>query len=326
MELNSLLIEKYRPRKLEDVILSDELTKYFNTCIRIDKEIPHLLLHGKAGIGKTTIGKVIANELKCDFLYINGSIDNRIEIMRDKIRRFAETYSDSDVWDSDAKIKKIIFIDECERCTFQESLKVVLEELSGNCRFILATNNISKIIDPLKNDERCHMFNLEPRDQEQRSKLAQRYVTRLEHIVKEENIPYDSIDALKKIVVHTFPSMRRAITTAHKTYKIHGSLSVNIVLDNTLDQKFVDIINAVPRNYPEILKFCANSDPDTIFNDFIQNFFRYVTDPKDRDTAAEIWTEFATKRLPFNDNKEAVLIGFMIAIGSKVKLTMPAVK
>ena len=325
--MNSLLIEKYRPKKFEDVILSDELTNYFKNCIYVDKEIPHLLFYGKAGIGKTTLGKVIANELKCDFLYINGSIDNRIEIMRDKIRRFAETYSDSDVWDNtEVKIKKIVFIDECEKCTFQESLKVVLEEMSGNCRFILATNNISKIIDPLKNDERCHTFNLEPKDQTSRSALAGRYVQRLSFILDEEKIPYDNQDALKKIVVFTFPSMRRAISTAHKTYKIHGKISNDIVLDNTIDKKFVDLINAVPKNYSEILKFCANSDPDTILNDFVQNFFRYVPDPKDRDTAAEIWTEFATKRMPFNDNKENVLIGFMMTLGSKVKLTMPVTK
>jgi DNA polymerase III delta prime subunit len=318
---SSILIEKWRPTKFEDVILTDELTAYFRKCIYEEKSIPHLLLFGKAGIGKTTIGKVIASELGADFLYINGSKENTINIMRDKIYRFATTYSDSSVWDdTSVKIKKIVFIDECEKITFQEALKIVLEELEGNVRFILATNDISKIIDPIKG-ERCQVWNLEPSDQSQRAKLAVKYTARLETILKAENIKYD-VAVLKKIVVQTFPSLRKAISTCHKTYLTYGEITNDLVFDNILNQKFVEVIAS--KDFPAIRKFVANTDPDNFFSEFMDNFWKYLPNAEEKTKVAEAWAEYATKRLPFNDNKEAVLFAFFITV-MKYNFAIPAV-
>ena len=130
---DNLWIEKYRPKKLEDFCISDASTlKAFLGKCKNDNEIPNILLVGNPGIGKTTIAKIIVNELlDCDYLYINASDENGIDTIRSKVTNYARTKSLFDI--------KVIILDECDGLTQdgQRALRNVMEEYSAITRFIL---------------------------------------------------------------------------------------------------------------------------------------------------------------------------------------------
>jgi len=293
------------------------MRNYINNCID-QQNIPHLLLFGRAGIGKTTLGKIISNELGSDMLYLNGSLLKSIDVLRTTIMTFVNTFSDSAVWDDDSKkIKKIVFIDEVEKITFQESLKVILEENQSNCRFILATNNISAIIDPIK-DERCHTFNLEPSSQEDRQSLAKDYFKRLcwildQETFKDKQIEYDK-NTIGQIIKRTFPSMRKAISTCEKTILTHGEISSDIVFDEMISSSLIELINK--KDVVGLRKFCANTDPMMFFREFYENFEKYVPD-SEYIAVASVYGEFAWRNSR-HDDREQNLFMFLVMLAQKL--------
>lgn len=304
--MSSIWIEKWRPTKFEDIVLTEELTSYFSNCIK-NRSIPHLLLHGKAGIGKTTIGKVIAKELGADFLYINGSKEKTIDVLRDTITRFASTYSNND---SDEP--KIIFIDECEKITFQEALKVIMEEMQENCRFILGTNNISKIIEPLRDDERCQTFNLEPSTQEERINIASKYFMRIKYILDQEKVTYEA-ETLKHIIRKTFPSMRKVISTCNKTFLTTGKIGSELIFDDLISENLKKLINT--SDILGLRKFVVNSDPLQFFREFFESFDKHI-DPSDYLNVASLYGEYSWRNSS-HDDRESNLFTFLVALCNK---------
>jgi len=153
ININNLWVEKYRPKTISDMVLSKEnieIIKRFES----NNEVPNLLLVGKQGIGKTTLAKIIVNDiLKCQYLYINASDENGIDTIRNKVVSFAKTKS------IDGKIK-IIILDECDGITMeaQKALRNTMEEYSNICRFVLTANFKHKIIQPLQS--RCQEITL----------------------------------------------------------------------------------------------------------------------------------------------------------------------
>lgn len=312
MSDSSIFIEKYRPKNFSEMILTTELTKFFSSCIE-NKTIPHLLLYGRAGIGKTSIGKVIAKEIGAPLLYINGSKEKTIDVLRDTIYRFASTYSDESLF-NDNPVHKIVFIDECEKITFQESLKVILEETQENCRFVLATNNISAIIDPIRN-ERCQTFNLEPTNQEERVELSKKYAMRLVDILKTEGISYDT-RCLIKVIKRTFPSFRKAISTVHKTYLTYGSVNSDVEFDDLISSDLIDLINK--KDVLGIRKYVSNIDPLQFFREFYETFDKHI-DEKELLHIASLYGEYAWRNSR-HDDREANLFAFLIALAQNCKL------
>ena len=121
--LNSLWVEKYRPQNLDTYIgndfIKDKVKNYLESG-----DVPHLLLHGQAGTGKTTLAKLIVNNIDCDFLYVNASDENSVDAVRDKIKNFAST--------AGFKPFKIIILDEADFLTpnAQAALRNIMETFS----------------------------------------------------------------------------------------------------------------------------------------------------------------------------------------------------
>lgn len=206
---DQLWVERYRPKKLDDLVLSNENREFFST---IKEDTPHLLLYGHAGTGKTTLAKIIVNDiLKCQYLYINASDENGIDTIRNKVTQFAQTSS------FDGK-KKIIILDEFCGTTgeAQRILRSVMEEYSNTTRFILTANYINKVIEPIKS--RCLPFNIIP----DLAECAKRCMS----ILKQENIEIESETDFVTFIKNNFPDMRRIINDIQR-YSTSGKLIIN---------------------------------------------------------------------------------------------------
>lgn len=206
---NDLWVEKYRPKTLADVLLSEEHREYFK---KIKNDVPHILFYGSPGIGKTTLAKVIVNDiLKCQYLYINASDENGIDTIRNKVITFSQTRS------FDGK-KKIVILDEADGLS-GESLRIlrnVMDDYTETTRFILTANYVNKIIEPVRS--RCALFKLMPEVTD--------YISHSVKILKQENIKVNSDQTKGKFVeflTDRFPDMRRILNDLQK-YSVTGEL------------------------------------------------------------------------------------------------------
>jgi replication factor C small subunit len=209
---NNLYVERYRPKKLEDVVLTPEEKLYFEALKEKD-EIPNLLFAGNPGTGKTTLSKIIATDiLDCQYLYINASDENGIDTIRSKVIGFASTKS------LDGKLKIVLF-DECDALTLdsQKALRNVIEEYSHNTRFIFTCNYLFKVIPALQS--RCQIFNLAP--------PLDGVLNRVVSILKNEGItvPDTEKQKLVELVRSGYPDLRRIINDIQK-FSFTGTLMV----------------------------------------------------------------------------------------------------
>ena len=154
MENDTLLwVEKYRPQTLDTYVGNEHLVKKAGSYIKND-DIPHLLLYGKAGTGKTTLAKLIVNQIDCDYLYINASDENNVDTVRTKIKTFASSIG--------FKKWKVVILDECDYITpnAQAALRNLMEVFSSHCRFILTCNYLERMLQPIVS--RCQTYNISP--------------------------------------------------------------------------------------------------------------------------------------------------------------------
>ena len=153
--MHTLWVEKYRPSTLEEMVITDKIRDYFSDRReRVDIE-GNILLVGNAGIGKTTLAKLIPKHiLGCQHIYINASDENGIDTIRTKVSRFVQTMS------IDGK-KKVVVLDEADGLSnaSQQALRNLMEENLDTSIFVLTANYDSKLMDPIKS--RCEIFNIE---------------------------------------------------------------------------------------------------------------------------------------------------------------------
>ena len=206
---NTLWVEKYRPSNLDTYIGNDQLKSKVKIFIE-SGDLPHLLFYGRAGTGKTTLAKLIVNNIDCDSLYINASDERKLEMVRDKVKTFAGTLGFSDL--------KVIILDECDYITpiAQAALRNLMETYSNHCRFILTCNFVERIIDPIQS--RCQSYNLIPPSKKE-------VALHLGEILSTENIEYD-INDVAFIVNSCYPDIRRVINSAQKQ-SLHNKLKLD---------------------------------------------------------------------------------------------------
>ena len=262
MTSNTLWVEKYRPSSLDTYIGNDHLKSKVSVYIE-SGDLPHLLLYGKAGTGKTTLAKILVKQIECDSLYINASDVRRVDDLIPKVRNFASTIGFKD--------KKIITLDEVDYISphSQAALRNLMETFSKHCRFILTCNYVERIIDPIQS--RCQSFQIIPPS---RSEVAQRMV----QILKEEDVVYE-LDDLKILVNSGYPDIRRVINSAQRQ-SIDGKLVVDkqSIVENDYKLKLLEILKTQDRKsaFKNIRQLVADSQ----IRDFA-DLFRLLYDEVD---------------------------------------------
>ena len=251
-----LWVEKYRPRKIEDCILPDNIKQTFLDFL--DKgEVPNLLLAGPAGCGKTTVAKALCNELGVDYYVINGSDEGRfLDTVRNNAKNFASTVS----LQGSGK-PKIIIIDEADNTTsdVQLLLRAFTEEFSGNCRFIFTCNYKNKIIEPLHS--RCAVIEFSIGGK-QKPVIAAQFFKRIQTILDQESIEFDN-KVLVELINKHFPDWRRVLNEIQR-YSSGGAIDAGI-LATFSDVKVNNLIsNLKQKNFPEVRKWVVdNLDNDS---------------------------------------------------------------
>lgn len=201
--MKKLWVEAYRPKTVEEYVFKDSRQRQQVKSWISERSIPHLLLSGAAGIGKTTLAKVLINELGIedyDVLEINASRENNVETVRDKIINFVQMIPFGPF--------KVVLLDEADYLTpnAQAILRGVMETYSNHSRFILTCNYPNRIIPAIHS--RCQGFHVEKTDQTE-------FTARVATILVNENIEFD-LDILDTYVKSTYPDLRKCINTVQQ--------------------------------------------------------------------------------------------------------------
>jgi len=224
---HSLWVEKYRPKDLSTYVGNEHLKEKVKVYLE-SEDVPHLLLYGKAGTGKTTLAKIVVNNIDCDYMYINASDENKVDDVRNKIKTFASSVG--------FKSLKVIILDECDYLTpnAQAALRNLMETFSKHCRFILTCNYVERIIDPIQS--RCQSYKVVPPSKKE---VAQQMV----NILKEENCTFE-LDDIALIVNAGYPDIRRVINSAQRQI-IDGKLTIDTssVIQNNYKLQLLEMLS-----------------------------------------------------------------------------------
>jgi len=195
MKKHTLWIEKYRSTTLEQYIGNETVKSRIADCIA-KNDIPHFIFSGTAGTGKTTLAKLIVSNIKCDYIYLNASDENGIDVIREKVKGFASSASFQPI--------KIVILDEADFLTqpAQAALRNIIEEYSSNTRFVLTCNYIERLIEPLQS--RCEIHILKPPS---KGEVAKHVCT---NILDVEEVTYNIQDVALLIKEH-YPDVRSII-------------------------------------------------------------------------------------------------------------------
>jgi len=254
---HTLLVEKYRSKDLNSYVGNEHIKKTIEQYLG-QNDIQNLIFYGPAGTGKTTLAKLIVNNLDCDYLYINASDERGIETIRDKVSGFASTAS--------FKPLKVVILDEADFLTIQAqaSLRNVIETFSRTTRFIMTCNYVERIIDPLQS--RCQVLKVIPPSKKE-------VAVHLASVMATEGTAYEMED-LKNIVNQYYPDLRKCLNTIQlstQNQKLVIDKSV-LVSSNYMTLILKELSNAKPK-WREIRQIIANAN----VSDF-EELYRYLYD------------------------------------------------
>jgi replication factor C small subunit len=262
MKEHTLLVEKYRSKTLNEYVGNENVKLTISKYLE-QNDIQNLIFYGPAGTGKTTLAKLIVNNLNCDHLYINASDERGIETIRDKVSGFASVAS--------FKPLKVVILDEADFLTIQAqaSLRSVIETFSRSTRFILTCNFVERIIDPLQS--RCQVLKIIPPS----IKNVARHIA---GILDQENITWDN-QSLGTIVKQFYPDIRKILGTAQLS-----TIDNKLVLDKSIlvSNNYIEqVINELKtgKNWKTIRQIIADSninDYDELFKALYYNSSVYA--------------------------------------------------
>lgn len=249
-----LFVEKYRPQTIDECILPESMKKTFREFIN-SGELPNFLFSGSAGVGKTTVAKALCNEVGAEYLFINGSEESGIDVLRSKIKNFASSVSLTDS-------KKVVILDEADYLnpnSTQPALRGFIEEFSNNCRFIFTCNFKNRIIEPLHS--RCAVveFKIENSD---KPKIMAQFFKRVIGILKTENIEFEQ-QVVAELVAKHFPDYRRILNELQR-YSVSGKIDAGLLV-NIGEESYVQLVKDLKnKNFTDVRKWVGkNSDTES---------------------------------------------------------------
>jgi DNA polymerase III delta prime subunit len=249
-----LWVEKYRPQIVEDTILPDKTKETFRKFVS-DGSVPNLLLTGGPGVGKTTIAKAMLEELGCDYIVKNGSLNVNIDTLRYDISTFASAVSLTGTG------RKYVIFDEADylnAANVQPALRNFIEEYSSNCGFIFTCNFKNRIISPLRSRLSEVDFTIDTKD---RPQMAMEFFKRVKAILDQEEVEYDP-KVVAKVIEKHFPDFRRVLTEL-QSYAASGKIDEGIFV-NLKQESIDDLFRLLKgKDFTNMRKWVAkNSDQD----------------------------------------------------------------
>ena len=260
MKENSLFVEKYRSKTLDEYVGNEQLKQIVAQYIE-KNDLQNLLLYGTPGTGKTTLAKLIVGNFNCDYLYINASDERGIDTIRDKVQGFASSASFKPI--------KIIILDEADFLTIQAqaSLRNIIETYSRTTRFILTCNYLERIIDPLQS--RCQVLKITPPSKRE---VAQH----VSIILDKEDINYELEDLVLVVNKH-YPDVRKILNTC-QVNTVDNILKVDktVLTGGYKDGLLKELKSPSKDSFKNIRQILADSNLD----DF-EDIYRFLYDTLD---------------------------------------------
>ena len=258
MSANFLWVEKYRPRTISETILPEDIKSSLQGMVS-SGELQNMLFTGTAGLGKTTAARALCNELKLDYIVINGSEEGNIDTLRGKIKQFASTVSLMGGY-------KVVILDEADYLnpqSTQPALRGFIEQFSDNCRFILTCNFKNRIIEPLHS--RCSSIEFRI-PKEEKPQLAMDFMNRLEVILNNEQIYYDK-KVVASLIQKFFPDWRRVLNELQR-YSASGKIDAGILV-NLSENSIKELLTFLKgKEFSNVRRWIVNNldnDPVRIF-------------------------------------------------------------
>lgn len=264
-----LWVERYRPRKVDETILSDDLKQVFNQIVATG-QLPNMLFTGTAGVGKTTVARALCNELGLDYILVNGSEEGNIDTLRNKVKSFASTVSLQGGY-------KVVILDEADYLnpqSTQPALRGFIEEFANNCRFILTCNFKNRIIEPLHSRCSVYDFNIQ---RSEKPKIATAFYKRVVDILTTENVEFEP-KALAILVEKHFPDFRRVLNECQR-YSISGKIDAG-VLSNLADDNIKSLMaHLKDKNFKGMRQWVVDNidvEPQAIFRKIYDTMVDYA--------------------------------------------------
>ena len=264
-----LWVERYRPRKVDETILSDDLKQVFNQIVATG-QLPNMLFTGTAGVGQTTVARALCNELGLDYILVNGSEEGNIDTLRNKVKSFASTVSLQGGY-------KVVILDEADYLnpqSTQPALRGFIEEFANNCRFILTCNFKNRIIEPLHSRCSVYDFNIQ---RSEKPKIATAFYKRVVDILTTENVEFEP-KALAILVEKHFPDFRRVLNECQR-YSISGKIDAG-VLSNLADDNIKSLMSHLhAKNFRGMRQWVVDNidvEPQAIFRKIYDTMVDYA--------------------------------------------------
>jgi len=264
-----LWVEKYRPKTIEECVLPDALKQTLSEFIS-KGDIPNLILSGGPGVGKTTAAKAMLDELGLTYMFINGSEESGIDVLRTKIKNFASTVSLHGG-------RKYLILDEADYLnpqSTQPALRGFIEEFHKNCGFILTCNYKNRLIPPLHS--RCSVVDFTVPKSEKKE-LAEQFFRRVMNVLVVEDIKFEP-KAVAEVINKFFPDWRRVLNELQR-YSVSGRIDAGRLVDIS-EVNIKELMQSMKqKEFTNVRKWIVNNidnDPTRLFRRLYDNLYDYM--------------------------------------------------